>query len=236
MKNIYLLHGWTYSLDKWQPFIELLKKENINPIQLKIPGLTAPLTQPWSIANYIKWLNKQISNQKEKIILLGHSNGGRLALNFAQKYPQKISHLILIDSGGIYDNSFFIKFKRRFFKTLSSVGKKFTDSGLLNKILYKIIGESDYNLASPVMRQTMINLLKSDETLSLIQIRIPVTIIWGKHDAITPLSHAHKLHSLLSNSELHIIDGARHAPFFSHSRETTTIIMDDINKTQIEKA
>jgi pimeloyl-ACP methyl ester carboxylesterase len=35
----------------------------------------------------------------EKIILLGHSMGGKTAINFTQKYPEKISKLIVVDIG-----------------------------------------------------------------------------------------------------------------------------------------
>lgn len=226
MKNIYLLHGWTYSLDKWQPFIELLKKEKLHPIQLQIPGLTAPLSQPWTIDNYVDWLKKETISEKNKLILIGHSNGGRIALNFTIKYPQKIHHLILIDSGGIYDNNFLIKFKRLFFKTISNIGKKITDSKFLRQLLYKLIGESDYQSASPIMRQTMINLLKSDATLNLSQVNVPVTIIWGRNDTITPLSHAYNLHKLITQSQLHIIENAHHAPFFTNPEEVTRIIIN----------
>jgi pimeloyl-ACP methyl ester carboxylesterase len=42
-------------------------------------------------------------------VLLGHSNGGRIALAFAEKYPDKVKQLVLIDSAGIYHNEFSIR-------------------------------------------------------------------------------------------------------------------------------
>lgn len=230
MKNIYILHGWTYSLDKWEPIISKLKATGLNPIQLKVPGLTAAIDKPWEITDYVDWLDQAISKEKNKIILIGHSNGGRITLNFAIKYPEKIRHLIIIDSGGIYDNGLFIRLKRSLFKAVSAIGRNLTDSELLRSLLYKIIGETDYQTASPIMRQTMINLLKSDASLNLSRIKIPVTIIWGRIDTITPLSHAYTLHRLISNSELHIIEDAHHAPFFTNPEEVTHIILKTINE------
>lgn len=230
MKNIYIIHGWTYFLDKWQPLITLLRKNSFNPIQLKIPGLTTQLDQAWTISDYVEWLHSNIAKEKNKVILIGHSNGGRIALNFALKYPDKTKQLVLIDSGGIYDDGLSISLKRYIFKFISSLGKFFTRSEKLRRFLYKIIGESDYKDATPLMRQTMINLLKSDQSLKFDQISVPTTIIWGQQDTITPLSHARQLHRLILKSQLYIIEGARHASFFTHPEKVTQIIINAINR------
>src|SRR6185437_424542 len=103
-KKIIILHGWAYSTEKWKPFVEDLKKHEFTPIVLKIPGLTAPLENVWNIENYVEWLKKNLEKEDAKVILLGHSNGGRIALAFATQYPEKIDTLILIDSAGIYHN------------------------------------------------------------------------------------------------------------------------------------
>src|SRR3989338_4234164 len=102
MKKIIILHGWAYSTDKWRPFIEELKKSGVKSKMIKIPGLTSPLDQVWNLDDYVEWLKKNLSKEKGKVILLGHSNGGRIALAFSAKYPEKVGKLILIDSAGIF--------------------------------------------------------------------------------------------------------------------------------------
>ena len=95
--KIIILHGWTYSFDKWNPFMSLLKSKGLNPYLLPIPGLTDKINKPWNIDDYVKWFWGKIEKE-EKIILIGHSNGGRIALNFSIKYLEKVAKLILIDS------------------------------------------------------------------------------------------------------------------------------------------
>src|SRR6476619_6450928 len=125
-KKIFILHGWTYSTEKWQPFLDALKREGIEGILLKIPGLTAPLEQVWGLDNYIEWLHGILAKEQD-IVLLGHSNGGRISLAYAQKYPDHIKQLILMDSAGIYHNEFSIRAKRFIFGSFARVGKKISN-------------------------------------------------------------------------------------------------------------
>ena len=226
--NIFILHGWTYSTEKWNPFVDLLKQKGIEVNLLKIPGLTEEIDREWIIDDYVSWLKKITDKTKDKIILIGHSNGGRIALNFALKYPDKLSNLILIDSAGIYHNELLIKIKRLVFGHIAKVGNKLNSSEIFKTLLYKIVGESDYKNATPVMKQTMINLINSDKFLSLGKVEVPTSIIWGREDKTTPLSDGKLMHKLIKNSNLQIIEDARHSPMFTNPEEAAKIIYEYI--------
>lgn len=228
MKKVIILHGWTYSLEKWKAFLELLKKKGIEPVMLKVPGLTSENDKVWDIENYVSWLKEIVDKEKEKVILLGHSNGGRIAANFAIKYPEKISNLILIDSAGIYHNELPLALKRVIFKTLAKFGKALRDSSMLKNILYKLIGESDYKNASLNTKRAMINLLNSDKSLKPENIQTPTLIFWGREDKITPVSDGILLNRLIKNSKLEIIENARHSPQFTHPNQVAETIASNL--------
>lgn len=235
MKKIFILHGWTYSTDKWSPFIDLLKKNGFEPHILNIPGLTEKIDKIWRLEDYVDWLSKILNKEKSKIILIGHSNGGRIALNFAVKYPDKLGHLILIDSAGIYHDELFIKIKRLVFGNIARIGKKLSTSERLRNLLYKIVGENDYKIASPIMKQTMINLINSDKSLDLDKVDVPTLIIWGEKDKTTPPSDGKLMNKLIKNSTLHIIDNAKHSPMFTHTKEVTDVIIADLSLRALAK-
>jgi len=225
IKKIYILHGWTYSTEKWNPFINLLKQKETEVNILKIPGLTGDLNKVWAIEDYVEWLNKILNKEKNKVILIGHSNGGRIALNFAIKYPEKLSNLILIDSAGIYHNEFPIVLKRLVFRNIAKIGKKIRESETLKSWLYKIVGESDYKTANPIMKQTMVNLINSDKNLSLNNVTVPTLIIWGSEDKTTPLSDGKLMNNQIKNSKFYIVD-AKHSPMFTNPEEVAKIIYE----------
>lgn len=228
MNKIIILHGWTKNLDKWEGFLKNLDKKKINYDLPKIPGLTANLDEVWNLDNYIQWLGKIVDKQKDKIILIGHSNGGRIALAYANLYPGKVEKLILIDSAGIYHNELLLKMKRLVLRGIAKLGKKLTSSGILKNLLYKLARESDYKDLDENVKKTMTNLISADLKPILPQIKIPTLIIWGAGDTVTPLSDGELMNSLIKNSKLEIIIGAKHSPMFTNPDQVAEIIYGNI--------
>ena len=226
VKKIFILHGWAYSTNKWQGVTDFMEKASFSPKILDIPGLTEETEKVWTLDDYVEWLKKKLGG--ERAILVGHSNGGRIALAFAAKYPERLSHLILIDSAGVYRNGLPIRIKRLFFGTAAILGKKITKSQILRDLLYKAARESDYKNAAPKMRETMANLISTDLTPLLNQVTTPTLIIWGKLDKDTPLSDAKLMHALIKNSELYVISDARHSPQFTHTEEVCRKIAEKL--------
>lgn len=226
--KIYILHGWTYALDKWVNFTKEFESKGFETNLLKIPGLTGKINKPWSIEDYKNWLYKKIENEKD-VVLVGHSNGGRIAMAFAIAHPQKVRKLILIDSAGIYHNELPLKIKRAVFKTIAKIGKILLLSEKAKGLLYFLAGEKDYKNASPNMKKTMVNLIKSDKTLEINQISVPTIIIWGQNDGATPVSDGKILNAKIKNSRLFLVKGGRHSPQFTHPKEVVRIIVEQLN-------
>lgn len=227
MKKIYIIHGWSYSIEKWDDIVKIFKEKGIDAKVLKVPGLIYPIEKPWTLSDYVAWLEKEVDNQ-EKVILVGHSNGGRIAMAFAKKYPNRISKLFLIDSAGVFHNSIPIKIKRMVFGNLAEIGKKFTTDKTLKKILYKLASSNDYNKADLVMKETMVNLMESDKSRNFESVNVPTVIIWGKNDTTTPLVDGKFLNKEIKGSRLFVIENTKHSPQFTHPHEVADIILGNL--------
>jgi pimeloyl-ACP methyl ester carboxylesterase len=227
-KKIFILHGWAYSTEKWERFVVGLRKEGLDPVMLNIPGLTAPLEEIWEIDNYVLWLEDVLKKEKEKVILLGHSNGGLIALSYAFKYPEKVKKIILMDSTGIYHKELSIRIKRFIFAAAARAGKKFTKSSIAKKLIYKLARAHDYEEANPIMKETMKNLIKVDRSDVLRNLKTETLIIWGGHDQVTPLKDGLRMNREINNSKLKIINAARHSPQITHPLETAKAVAEFI--------
>lgn len=206
MKTLYIIHGWTYTVEPWKKTLEILKDNGFKVKMLHVPGLTEESKKVFTINDYVKWADEQIPNGA---IALGHSNGGRILLNLLSKNPEKLSHLILLDAAGIYEKSK----KRDIKRIIAKIGKPLKKIPLMRKIFHKIIGASDYDRAPENMKKTLTNMLESDKNLNISNIKTKTSILWGEADTVTPPRQAKKLHEKLENSTLKFHKNWTHAPY-----------------------
>jgi pimeloyl-ACP methyl ester carboxylesterase len=224
--KLFILHGWTYQTATWEPLLALLKGRGINLEFLRTPGLTDGTNPTWTLDEYVRWLEEETAGH-DKIILHGHSNGGRISLAFAAKHPEKVARLILEDSAGIPPRGL-RKFKRDFFKKISFAGRPLLRSERLRALFYKLIRENDYGRATPEMKKTLANLAAVHLGEILYKISCPTLIIWGALDKTTPLKDGELMHAGIKGSRLHIIADARHSPHITHPKEMADLIEAEV--------
>jgi len=225
--KLFILHGWTYQTDTWRPLLGLLSSRGIDYEFLLMPGLTDGTNPAWTLDDYVKWLEEK-TVAHDKVILYGHSHGGRVSIAFTAKHPEKVTRLILEDSAGIPARGL-RRLKKNVFRTIAYIGRPFTRFETLRNLLYKLIRESDYRKATPEMRKTMANLLSVDLTSVLHKIQCPTLIIWGARDATTPLSAGKMIYAGIRGSKMVVIPDARHSPHITHAARVAELIVEELS-------
>lgn len=224
--HIYILHGWAIDQNnahKWQPLMDRLVELGVKTTFLGIPGLSSPLNEVWNLQDFVDWLSKQLPKGK-KVILLGHSFGGQIAIRFATQNPDRVKKLILVDSAGIRDHSLKAVVKRKGFWVAAKIGKLLFNFEWARKLLYLFARERDYKNAPPLLKRSM-SLVLDDEIVDDLQyITCPTLLIWGEKDKVTPLKFGRQKNSLIKQSQLEIITDARHSPQFTHVRKVAVLI------------
>ena len=128
MADLYIIHGWTYTVEPWKQTLSELRDRGISVKMLRVPGLTEESKKVFTIEDYVKWANKEIP---DGAIALGHSNGGRILLNLCAKKPDKLKYLILLDSAGIYEPTT----RKKVVSFLAKIGKPFKNSRTSGRLL-----------------------------------------------------------------------------------------------------
>ncbi len=217
MADLYIIHGWTYTVKPWEKTLALLKENGVNVKMLHVPGLTEKSDKVFSIGDYVKWANKNIP---DGAIALGHSNGGRILLNLCAKKPEKLKYLILLDSAGIYEPTI----KKKIVEKLAKFGRPLRKIKLIDKVFHRITGSTDYSKAPENMKKTLANMLESDKTLDFDKITTKTFILWGKKDTTTPPRQATAMYEKLPNSELKFYANWTHAPYISSPEELARVL------------
>lgn len=208
-----VLHGWGSSSDKWIEEAEIISKKGYKVIIPDLPGfgLSDKLEAPWTVNNYVKWLEEFTKAiNAENFYLLGYSFGGALAVKITVKYPQRVQKLFLVAAAVIR--------KKTTDKNLSAKISKFIKLfyflpyyKFFRKAVYKfIIKKSDYVYTEGIMKQTYLNVIADDISFNLPFIKVPTVIIWGDRDQAVPIEDAHLINEKIKNSKLVIIPGADH--------------------------
>ena len=212
MVDLYIIHGWTYTIEPWRDTLAILKNNGVNVKMLRVPGLTEKSDEVFTIDDYVDWADKNIPNGA---IALGHSNGGRILLNLCAKKPEKLKYLILLDAAGIYEPSV----RKKLVTKVAKIGKPLKKVPIINKIFHRITGSTDYSRAPENMKRTLENMLESDKTLDFSKVATKTFILWGKKDTTTPPRQATAMYEKLPNAELKFYANWTHAPYISSPEE-----------------
>ena len=212
MADLYIIHGWTYTVEPWKNTLAILRDNGISVKMLHVPGLTEKSDEVFTIEDYVEWADKNIP---DGAIALGHSNGGRILLNLCAKNPEKLKYLILLDAAGIYEPSA----RKKFVEKVAKIGKPLKKVAIIDKAFHKITGSTDYSRAPENMKQTLANMLASDKDLDFSKVQTKTFILWGKKDTTTPPRQATAMYEKLPNAELKFYANWTHAPYISSPDE-----------------
>lgn len=105
-ETIVLLHGFLESSTIWKNVVSALKETHqIIAIDLLGHGKTEKLGYIHSMETMAETVYAVLSELKvEKASIIGHSMGGYVGLAFAEKFPQQLEKLILLNSSTVADS------------------------------------------------------------------------------------------------------------------------------------
>jgi 2-hydroxy-6-oxonona-2,4-dienedioate hydrolase len=229
-----LLHGLFGALSNFKDLIEHFRHTHRVIIPL-LPLYDLSLLET-TVSGLAKYIQKFLENkQLGRVHLLGNSLGGHIGLVYTLKHQDQIKSITLTGSSGLFENGMGETYPKRgdynyvqkktevTFYDPKMATKELVDEvfGIINNRIkaLKIIA-----LARSAIRHNMGDQLKN--------IKIPVCLIWGNNDTITPPVVAEEFHKLLPQSELHFIDKCGHAPMMEVPVEFNKILSGFLAKHQ----
>ena len=201
---VVLLHGWGSNIELFENMSELLaRKYHVVAPDMPGFGLSDEPKEPWRVDDYVDFV-----------------------LNFLEPFaPKKASHdlpfeiekVILVDSAGVKPKKTAAqKIRQRNYK----IGRKILETAPVKALFPDALeefrrshGSADYNSATPVMRQTLVNTVNEDLVEYMPNMKMPVLLVWGENDDATPLSDAKLMEQLMPDAGLVTLKNCGHYSF-----------------------
>lgn len=221
---IILIHGFPFNKSMWNKQVEVLI-ENYRVISYDIRGHgdSDTGTDDFSIGLFTDDLLGLMDFLKvEKAILCGLSLGGYIALNAIENFPKRFDALILCDTTCTADSPEVIKKRMETIDNIKefeleqyaedSLKKLFApESFVTSKEKIAAVKEMIKKTSPQSISDTLLALTRRKETCDkLSDIHVPVLIMVGKEDKITPPAAARFMHKNIKGSILQIIEHAAH--------------------------
>jgi len=221
---IIFIHGFPLNKTMWEMQLEVLKDEyRVIAYDVRGHGDTDAGSDHFSIDLFVTDLISFMNDLNiNKAILCGLSMGGYIALNAVENYPQLFDALILSDTSCAADTTEskhkrlmaiedikingIENFANENIKNLFAPGSFQSKESAISRVREMIV-----NTTTESIFNTMHALAMRKETCSrLIGIKLPVLILVGIDDIITPLSAAKVMHENIPGSKLNIVEQAGH--------------------------
>lgn len=204
-KPLLFLHGGRLqALTHKNILLKLSKKYHVLAPDIPGYGQSSTPKELWNFKDYANFFDKFLKRIKIKeIIVVGYSLGGGIAYNVALA-SKKVKKLVLINSAGVektsdnqlkrdFNRFIFYLFHPQYFPTFLILLKEWVLFFLKHLVSFGHIKS---------IRKILNNSYGYPDNL-----KIPTSIIWAIDDKIFPVKIAQKLHKLIKNSRLFIVNG-----------------------------
>ncbi len=222
--TIIFIHGFPLNKSMWDNQIEALK-DNCRVIAYDIRGHgnSDVGTSDFSIGLFVNdLLSFMDALNIEKTIICGLSMGGYIALNAIENHSTRFTALILSDTNCTADSPEAIEKRMNAIKSIQENGvEKFANDLIINLFAdesFKRNLKEIQTVREMIVKTSTLSLHNSLHAMAdrketcekLSEIKVPVLIIVGKEDKITPPDVARFMQSQIKYSKLSIVEHAGH--------------------------
>ena len=234
--TILLMHGSGLTHIVWSLHEQFYASQGFNVLSVDLPGhgnSEGPsLKSIEKISDWIKSLMLKINI--EKIIIVGHSQGGLIGIDFTSRYPELIEKIVLVANS----------YKMPVNQDLIDLAEAGDEKAVLLMMKWGYEGSKAFIGGNPVkkivnsardIREVLAvdlnacNNYKNGEN-AIKKINCPTLCIFGDLDKMVPVKVGLKMSEQITNSETKIISDCGHMIIFEKAFEMRKLVKEFINK------
>jgi pimeloyl-ACP methyl ester carboxylesterase len=205
------LHGWRRDHSDFAAVFARSGEDALSGIAVDLPGFGAspPPAGAWGAESYAAALEPVLEEMAARVVVLGHSFGGNVALALARRRPDRVAGLVLSGvprlAAAPGRPRVALGFRAR---------RALRRGGLISERAMararEHYGSPDYQAATGVMREVFVQLLRERSDEDLAALAVPVELVWGELDTAAPIEAARRATSLARDGRLVVLLGVDH--------------------------
>ncbi len=243
---IVLVHGFSSPLFVWDHTYRMLVQEGFRVLRYDLYGRGFSDRPPikYNFELFMQQLFELVNKLKltpKKFSLVGLSMGGGICVVFADKYPDLVKKVSLIDPIGFSSGRNFLfsllkipglnKLILKFFNHNRLINSQKTDFHNYDKVeeyLEKFTEQMKYKgflqaIHSTVLNTPFTNLRKTYERLE--KHKLSMQLFWGEKDKTIPYPTSQKVCAAVPSIEFHTIKESGHMPHYTHPEEVNPLLL-----------
>ncbi|MBN8589228.1 MAG: alpha/beta hydrolase [Rhodothermia bacterium] len=211
------LHGMLGDIRNWQDNVLPFTTVGYRVIAPILPCYQLPLRQT-HITGLVAWVHDFLAaiGLPKKLILVGNSLGGQVAMFYSRNYPNHTAGMVLSGSAGIRELAMKSEFFRRNDDDFLRMHAGFTFHDAEKHVTPELMAEMKGIITNREQALRLIAMGRSSKNDTvcpfLARLDVPTLLLWGEQDRLTQPDVAEELHQHLPNSTLHFIPECGHAP------------------------
>lgn len=223
-KVVLLLHGWGDQAAGLKDLQAALSKQ-YKVVALDLPGFggTQAPASDWDLSDYSGFVSGFLSKIGDKKIhaVIGHSNGGAIAVRGLANGDLKADKLVLMAAAGIRGTT---NTRNKALRLIAKTGKALTSplpksvKNRLRRKAYQTIG-SDM-LVAEHLQGTFKKIVADDVRADASKLKLPTLLLYGGNDEATPAWYGQTYHELITGSKLEVLPETGH---FIHLEQPKTV-------------
>lgn len=245
---VVLLHGFCENHELWLSFLHHLSKTNYVLVP-DLPGFgnSELPSNDFSLADVAGWLKKWLDHKNiERCVMIGHSLGGYVTLEFAKAYPEAVSAIGLFHSSAFSDHQEKKDNRTKTIEFLKSNGvapfiQTFVPGlfyeGNHEELNHRLAQQKDVGMQCKLETVISYTIAMRDRSGSEELIRNfqkPFLLIAGVHDNAVPLEKSKKMAEMIPHADTHFLENAAHMGMFEQEAETLKIVEQFLKKVPRE--
>ncbi|MEX0747338.1 MAG: alpha/beta hydrolase [Rhodothermales bacterium] len=219
---VLLLHGWGSNAGNMRPIAQALSDAyHVYNLDLPGHGLSPEPPVAFGVPEHAALVAELIRRRIGKpVSIIGHSNGGRIALYMASDPSMKglIHRLVLVSPSGVpprrppsyYVKKYVARALKAPFEILPAAPREFGLDWLRHSLVWRLLGSSDYRSLEGVMRDTFVKTVTFYVDDRLRSIDTPTLLVWGDRDTAVSRYQMGVLEERIRDAGLVVLESAGH--------------------------